>query len=985
MIHNKEMEARIREIGKALYERSASDVPSVFDTSRWTGNAVEWAMADERFKINLFRFIDVLPALKTDALVVKVLKEYFSDEKEAHGFLKWGLKGLPSKGLLSSMAGKVIRQNVEAMARQFIAARDAEEAVSVVEAMRKDGLAFGIDVLGEVVVSEKEVRAYRDRYLDLLGVLAPVVSAWPEEPLLDRDDRGTVPRTNISLKISSFYSQLDPVDWAGSITRAKDSLRPVFQKAKETGSSITFDMEHYYLKDLTIAIFKSMLEEEEFRELPFAGIALQAYLKDTIKDLNELIAWTKKMNRIITVRLVKGAYWDYEIAVNRQREWPVPVFVNKEETDYRFEELTHTLLSNTSHVNPAIATHNIRSISYAISVAESLGLEKNAYEFQMLFGMAEPVRTAVKGMGHRVRIYTPAGELIPGMAYLVRRLLENTSNESFLKRSFVESVPFKELIKAPGKPVNAVNKEEEKTGFVNEPPLDFSKAENRDMMKNALISASKDFGRAYPLVIGGEEVYKKEKIRSFNPARPDETIGNVSVASTEDADVAVREARKAFRQWKTTPPEERAAYLTGAAGMFRKQRAELAALEVYEVGKSWKEADADVAEAIDYLEYYAREMVRLGRARRLGNHPGEINEYLYEPKGTGVVISPWNFPLAIATGMVSAGIVTGNCVIFKPSGLSPVTGWRLFELFRNSGLPKGVLQFLPGPGEEIGEYLVSHPGIDFITFTGSRGAGLRIVERAGTTHEGQRNVKRVVAEMGGKNAIIIDQTADVDDAVKGVLESALGYQGQKCSACSRVIIVGEAHDSFCERMKEAMDSINIGDPENPGNFMGPLIDEAALKKTRSYIKDGEGYGNKLFSRQTDGKGYFSGPVIFVNVDPDSPLAQDEIFGPLLSVIKVNDIDEAIETANNSLYALTGGIFSRSPANIEKVRTGLTAGNLYINRSITGAIVSRQPFGGFGMSGVGSKAGGPDYLLQFMNPRSISENTMRKGFTPIEKI
>jgi len=984
MVRKKDIEKRIREIGRALHERSISAVPSVFDRSGWMGSVLDRAMLDEQFKVNLFRFTDVLPVLRTDELVVRVLKEYFSDEKEAHGLLKWGLKGLPAKGVLSSMAGSVIRRNGEAMARHFIAAGTAEESVSVVEAMRKDGFAFGIDILGEVVVSEKEVRAYRDRYLELLGVLAPVVSEWPEDQLLDRDHRGPVPAMNISLKVSSFYSQIDPVDWEGSIRRTRENLRPVFQRAKETGASVTLDMEHSYLKDLTIAVFKSILEEEEFRDGPAAGIALQAYLKDTGKDLDELIDWIKKKDRPVTVRLVKGAYWDYEIAVNRQREWPVPVFLSKEETDYRFEELTRILLNNTSHVNPAIATHNMRSISHAVAAAESLGLGKSMYEFQMLYGMAEPVREAVKGSGHRVRIYTPVGELIPGMAYLVRRLLENTSNESFLKRSFVESLPFDELIKAPGASYNEPA-DTEKKGFLNEPALDFSKAENRDMMKNALRSVRKKFGKEYPLAIGGEEVHRKDKIRSFNPARPDETVGTVSVASDEDADRAVSEARNAFRQWRVTTPQERAAYLTKTASSFRKQRAELAALEVYEVGKSWKEADSDVAEAIDYLEYYALEMVRLGSARRLGNHPGEINQYSYTPRGVGVVISPWNFPLAIAAGMISAGIVTGNSVIFKPSGLSPVTGWKLFELFRESGLPQGVLQFVPGPGEKTGEYLVSHPGTDFITFTGSKRAGLRIVELAGRTHAGQRNVKKVVAEMGGKNAIIIDETADPDEAVKGVIESALGYQGQKCSACSRIIIIGDAHDAFCARLADAMDSVPIGDPEDPGSYMGPLIDKAALEKTLSYIRDGDGFGDRMFLRQVSSEGFFSGPAIFTNVAPDSPLAQDEIFGPVLSVIKVNDIDEAIETANNTLYALTGGIFSRSPANIEKVRAGLSAGNVYINRAITGAIVGRQPFGGTGMSGVGSKAGGPDYLVQFMNPRNVSENTMRKGFTPIEEI
>ncbi len=977
-----DLEDRTREIAEHIHSSSKAEIPSVFDKSRWIGNAVDWAMKDEDFKVNLLRFIDVLPALKTDERIVSLLKEYFSDDEKAHGIMKWGLKGLPAKGIVSSILGKSIKENVEAFARQFIAGKDAGDALDALQILRDDGLAFGIDILGEVVVSEKEVQGYIENYSRLLSVLNPVVNEWPDNPILDRDDKGPLPRLSISLKVSSFYSQLDPVDWDGSIEKAKENLRPVFRKAKEIGASIAFDMEHYYIKDLTIALLKSILEEEEFAEAPFTGIALQTYLKDARGDLQGLIAWAKDNRRRISIRLVKGAYWDYEIAMSRQREWPVPLFLNKEETDYNFEELTKLLLKNTGSISPAIASHNTRSISHTIAYAETIGLSKDSYEIQMLYGMAEPIRTAVKDMGCRVRTYTPVGELLPGMSYLVRRLLENTSNESFLRRSFVDSLPFDELIKPPARPGKEVS--EDKTGgFRNEPPLDFSKSDNRESLTKALSEIRKAFNKKYPLYIGGQEIWKKEEIVSANPSDPDESVGTVSAADKDDADSAAHAALQASKVWRNTPAEERVAYLFRAAEELRKRRFELSALQVYEVGKSWKEADGDVIEAIDYCEFYGHEMLRLSNAQRLGDCPGEVNEYLYEPKGIGVVIAPWNFPLAISAGMVSAGIVSGNCVMYKPSGLSPVTGWMLMDVFRKAGLPEGVLQFVPGHGKEIGMHLVSHPGVDFIAFTGSKEVGLNIVERAGKTRQGQRNVKKVIAEMGGKNAIIIDETADVDDAVKGVLESAFGYQGQKCSACSRVIVVEDLYEVFCERLKEATESMNIGHPEHPGNFMGPMIDNTALQKTMSYITGNEKSGKKLYSRSVTDKGYFAGPALFIDVDPDSPLAQEEIFGPVLSVIKVKDLQEGIHIAHNTLYALTGGIFSRSPANMQKVKNDLRVGNLYINRKITGAIAGRQPFGGYGMSGVGSKAGGPDYLVQLMNPKSISENTMRKGFAPLD--
>jgi RHH-type transcriptional regulator, proline utilization regulon repressor / proline dehydrogenase / delta 1-pyrroline-5-carboxylate dehydrogenase len=976
---HRDLEERVKEVGSEIYSLIGGQVPSLFDQKRWKGRVMEWAMRDEAFKVQLFRFVDVLPSLKSDELVIRLLNEYFSDLEKMPFMLRQGLGWIPGQGILSHAAAKVTRRSVEALAAQFIAGRDPKNALTSLERLNGEGIAFSLDLLGEEVLSEAEASEYATRYLDLLTFLSPKLSGWKGPAILHNDDRGSIPLLDISFKVSSFYSQLDPLDWEGSIENTKRGVAPVIKMAQEAGASITLDMESYYLKDLSIAIFEAILEDHS--GFSFAGIALQGYLRETKQDLLGITEWVKKNDRRVTIRLVKGAYWDYETVVNRQKGWPVPVFLEKSDTDLNYEELTRMLLENTRYVRPAIATHNVRSISHAIAVADALHLPKDAFEFQMIYGMAEPVRNALGKMGYRVRVYTPLGELIPGMAYLIRRLLENTSNESFLTKSFLEQQSFEELIKAPQPSGNEIEGGAEADAFTNEPPLDFSKAHNRENMREALETVRRGFDKTYPLLIGGEEVRTDASTESRNPARPSEIVGRVAIGDRKYAENAVEVARKAWNTWSRTPPEERAGYLFRAAEEMRNRRFELAALEVYEVGKTWKDADGDVAEAIDYLEYYGREMIRLGKPIVLGDYPGEQNEYLYEPKGVGVVIAPWNFPLAIPTGMVSAGIVTGNCVIFKPSGLSPICGWLLVEVFRQAGLPSGVLQFVPGPGDEVGEYLVSHPGIDFIAFTGSKDVGLGIVKHAGETAPGQKNVKSVIAEMGGKNAVIVDETADLDEAVKGVLESVLGFQGQKCSACSRVIVVGDAFHEFSGRLRDAMESIRIGPPEDPQNYMGPLVDEAALRKVRRYIEIGEKEGKPLFVRMVDYEGYFLGPVIIGDASPDSVIAQEEIFGPVLLILRAEDIDQAIKIANKTQYALTGGIFSRSPGNIEKARNEFKVGNLYINRKITGALVGRQPFGGFGMSGVGSKAGGPDYLLRFMNIRSISENTLRRGFAP----
>ena len=974
--HN-DLEDRIRKTGAKIYSSMEGEVPFLFNKKKWMGRLMEWAMKDETFRFQLFRYIDVLPSLLSDALIVKVLKEYFTEAAHTPMILRKGIERISRSSFVPYIAGKVIREGVESIARQFIAGRGPSDALKPFNTLWRAGFAFSVDLLGEMVVSDREALEYTGNYLSLLDFLHPKVTGWETDPLLERDDKGPIPRIDISLKVSSLYSQMDPIDFEVSIERAKENLRQIFRKAREVGASVCLDMEHYYFKDLILEVFKSILDE--FEDYPFAGIALQAYLKDTKEDLLSLIEWTKARGRKISVRLVKGAYWDYETAVNRQKGWPVPVFLNKGETDFNYEELTRILFENSEFIRPAIATHNLRSVSNAIAFAESLGLPKDFFEFQMLYGMGEPLRKALRDMGYRVRVYTPVGELIPGMAYLVRRLLENTSNESFVRQFFAEGKPLEELIKAPKIETAVVAERREEGIFRNQPPMDFSQAENRERMKDSLKKMKNDFNRRYPLSIGNQEIFTDREIVSNNPANPREVIGRVSLATKKEAERAIEEAKRAWDTWRKRVPRERAEYLFRVAEEMRKMRSELIALEIYEVGKTWKDADGDVSEAIDYCEYYGREMIRLGTPMRLGDYPGEENEYHYEPKGVGVVISPWNFPLAIPAGMISAGIVTGNCIIFKPSGLSPVTGWKLSDVFRFAGIPPGVLQFLPGPGNEVGEFLVSHPGIDFVAFTGSKDVGLDIVKRAGETRSGQRNIKKIIAEMGGKNAIIIDETADMDEAVTGVLESFLGYQGQKCSACSRVIVIGEVFDEFCGRLRGAAESIRIGPPEEPGTFMGPVISEEALKRIGRYRERGMNEGKPLLLRRAEGEGYFIGPAIFGDVDHGSPIAQEEIFGPVLVVMRARDMDEAIDIANDSSYALTGGIFSRSPANIRKAEEGFRAGNLYINRKITGALVGRQPFGGSGMSGVGSKAGGPDYLLQFMNPRSISENTLRRGF------
>jgi RHH-type proline utilization regulon transcriptional repressor/proline dehydrogenase/delta 1-pyrroline-5-carboxylate dehydrogenase len=500
-------------------------------------------------------------------------------------------------------------------------------------------------------------------------------------------------------------------------------------------------------------------------------------------------------------------------------------------------------------------------------------------------------------------------------------------------------------------------------------------------MRTALREVRGRLGQKYPIVIDGRKIWTDSLIDSINPSSPRQVVGAVAEAGIPEAEAAVAAARKAFDHWCRVSVEHRAELLERVAAIMDRRRFELSALEVFEVGKPWAEADGDIREAIDFLLFYAQQMRLRGLPRLTQHVPGEESYQHYWPRGVALVIAPWNFPMAILTGMVSAALVTGNTVIMKPAEQSAVCGAMVMEMFEEAGVPPGVLNFLPGKGRVIGQHLVDHKDVHMIAFTGSREVGLRIWESAGKTLPGQLELKRVVCEMGGKNAVIVDSDADLDEAIVDSIYSAFGYQGQKCSALSRLIVLEENYDRVIKRLVEAAASLRVGNPETPGIMVGPVIDETAYRRMLETIEAGKKEATLAFQGTVPPEGFFVPPTIFTDVKPTMRLSCEEIFGPVLSVIRVRDLDEAIRVANDTDYALTAGFFSRSPANIERVKAELVAGNVYINRSCTGAVVGRHPFGGFKMSGGGTKAGGGDYLLQFLVPRVVTENIMRHGFAP----
>jgi RHH-type proline utilization regulon transcriptional repressor/proline dehydrogenase/delta 1-pyrroline-5-carboxylate dehydrogenase len=977
----------------SLTQEKGSFFAQMRDQMRWDDRLLSWAMSNPGLRVQLFRFIDCLPSLTSKAEIARHLQEYLGDESvELPGALKSLLNFANPDSVPGQMAATTVSTAVETLARKYIAGENLKQALKSIEQLRKQKMTYTVDLLGEAVITETEALSYRDRYIDLIEHLTDAAKKWSAIPQIDQADGQPLSRVQVSVKLTAFYSQFDPLDAKGSQVKVIERIRPLLRRAQELGAMVHFDMEQYEYKDLTLAILKELLMEEEFRTRTDIGVTLQAYLRDSEDDLRGLIDWAKERGHPITVRLVKGAYWDQETIKSRQNNWDNPVFSHKSSTDACFERMTQILLENHQYLYAAIGSHNVRSQAHAIAIAETLNIPRRHIELQVLYGMADKLAKALVEQGHRVRVYCPYGELIPGMSYLIRRLLENTANSSFLRQS-LENVPAEELLappvmgdesQEPGASGAVVPSSTHYTRIVNSADTDYAIAAKRDEAIAAIQLVRQQLGQSYLPLINGDRVNTQERVESVNPSNPSEIIGSVGLISIAQADKAIQAAKDAFQSWKRTPASQRAAIIRKAADLLEARRAELCAWMVLEGGKPLHQADAEVSEAADFCRYYAAEMERLAQGY-VYDVAGESDRYFYQPRGIVVVISPWNFPLAIPTGMTVAALVTGNCALLKPAETTSVIAAKLAEILVEAGIPNGVFQFVPGRGAIAGAHMVKHPDVHMIVFTGSQEVGSRIYVDAAHLQPGQKHLKRVVAEMGGKNAIIVDESADLDQAVQGVVYSAFGYSGQKCSACSRVIVLEPIYETFVRRLVEATKSLNVGIAELPSTQVGPVIDAIAQKRIRDYIETGKQEAQLALELPSPEPGYFVGPVIFTDVSPDAVIAQEEIFGPVLAVMKAQNFDEALAIANGTNYGLTGGLYSRTPSHINRVQTEFEVGNLYINRGITGAIVARQPFGGFKLSGVGSKAGGPDYLLQFLEPRHVSENVQRQGFAPIEGV
>jgi len=695
--------ARIAELGGGTKTRA-------YRISFGTEWLMRRAMASAALRTQLFRFVDALPAMADDADLYRHVEEYFGGEV-LPGLFAWGLTGSGRVPGGRKVVARIARREVAKMATQFIVATDAQSTAAQLESLWRRGRAATVDLLGEHTHSHAEADRYAARLAGLVSVLVTASRQWPANEVLERDDLGVLGRVAVAIKPTALAPDFAPLTSRAGISSATRRLMPILEDAATEGAQVWFDLERYDVKHVTHRLVRELLDRPELAALQ-AGIVVQAYLRDSFEDLSSLCEWAAGRETPLGIRLVKGAYWDTETVMAEAASWPVPVYRHKAETDANFERCVRLVHAYHGRVRAAFGSHNLRSLAYAIAAGRAAGIPDHGYEVQLLWGMAEPVHEAFRQLGFRLRVYSPMGELVPGMAYLVRRLLENTSNESFVRLRFAEHKDLASLVAPPradlaalpvadlDEPVvmRSLTEARKPASYAPEPLVRWFAPRAPSLMASALEMVKASLGGEVHGLIGGSEVRTHRTIVSVDPAEPARVVAVSACCGVTEANRAVEAAVFAFESWSRATMAERAGVLFRGADWLRRRKLEIAALEVFEAGKCWDDADADVAEAIDFLEYYGREGLRLAEGGQVQSPPGEVNHLSYHGRGVAAVISPWNFPLAILTGMVGAALVSGNTVVLKPAEQTPAIAAMLVRALSESGIPQGVLSFVPGLG-----------------------------------------------------------------------------------------------------------------------------------------------------------------------------------------------------------------------------------------------------------------------------------------------
>ena len=969
MVDEAALQRELQTVGTALAEALPSSARH--PVKALDDKAMDLASADRELKAALFRFVDVVPACRSLDDLARHLTGFLGELETPPPPVSAAMRMGNTRAGRTAL-GKAAAAGVRHMAHRFIIGEDPRAALGVLRELWKDGVASSVDLLGEATVTQPEAERYAARCSDALETMVAASRSWPARHQLDRDAAGPLPRANLSVKVSALTPLLRPDAPEPGKRDALPRLRSLLRQARDLGAHLHIDMESLDSRDAVLELVLGLLAEDEFRTGPSSGVVLQAYLRDSPETLEEILAWVtgpgERRDLPLTVRLVKGAYWDHEIVEAAQHGWTAPVFEVKADCDRNYEVLTRRLLDAriAGHgVRAAIASHNLRSVAHAIAYNRLAGGSDRGIELQVLRGLGDPLQAAIAAQGLHVRSYCPVGDLVAGMAYLVRRLLENTSNDSFLVEQ-ARGVPIAELLAPPGEgealretpaPGRPMSGEALRgvAGFANEPVLELRRAPVRAGLADALAALDAELPLPVPVWVG-EDRRAREDFASTDPGRPDRIVAHAAEATPAEVDAALDAAQRGAREWGSVPAERRAEVLLDAAAWMRERRLRLAALAVRECAKPWPEADADVCEAIDFLEYYARGAVELERSAELLQVPGERNDLRWAPRGVAAVISPWNFPVAICCGMTSAALATGNAAVVKPAEQSPACGLMVVEALRAAGRPRRRGRAAARRGRRRGGARGRPAGAHDRLHRLGRGRPRDPAHR-GRGPEGQKHLKRVIAEMGGKNVVIVDSDADLDDVVPALITSAYGFAGQKCSAASRVLCHEAIHDALLERLAGRVEVLRVGDAADLEIDVPAVIEREARDRVERYVAEARDAGRGSPPRRTTSPGTAGSrrPPWRPTCRADSPVLPGGDLRPRARDRAGRATSPRPATASTRrAYALTGGLFARNPDTVDYVVARSPVGNLYVNRNITGAMVGRQPFGGNRLSGTGDQ-------------------------------
>jgi RHH-type proline utilization regulon transcriptional repressor/proline dehydrogenase/delta 1-pyrroline-5-carboxylate dehydrogenase len=957
------VEARTQQLGRELLVAAASYRPGAAErVEDWL---LTHAVADTRFRSRLLRYMDVLAALDHDAgghEAKRLAREYFGDSFPDLPFaLRWLLRVARDPLLPAPVVGGTARRSAELFARRFITLPAPDAVRATTDRLLALGRTPSFDLLGEAVLGAAEAQSYLERYLALLAQLGALRTT--EAAAGVRTAGGNL-RLQVSLKLSSLTPHFSPVDPAGTARRVRPALEAIVEAAERAGVGVTVDMEQFAYRELTWSLFtQTFARGERFGSWPDAGIVLQAYLRDAEAHAREYVAFARDRGAPFQVRLVKGAYWDYETIVADANRWPVPVWTEKAATDASFERALTVLLGAHPALRVAVGSHNARAHAHAEAIAAALGLPPRSVEHQTLYRTAEGTSRALAALGWDARDYVPVGELLPGMAYLVRRVLENSSQAGFLLQSRAGATA-DDLLRAPRTllpPRPAARGEGGRGGegaFERTPEPRWHDRAFRADFEAALAATRARWGERFELP--PELAPGAELVAIHSPSHPDgPPVGHAAFATAEAARQLAAGLRASAANWAATPVAERTNALRRAAALLYERGHEFAAWIVHEGGRDRADAWGEVVEAADALRYYATQAEQLFAA-----HGDAI-----APRGVVAVIPPWNFSLAIPCAMTAAALACGNAAILKPAAQTPLVAHRLVALLHEAGVPRDALACLPGHGTDAGQALAESPDVAMVAFTGSLAVGRRLHEVVATVSPTDVPLKALVAELGGKDPVLVFADADLDEAVEAIVRSAFGHANQKCSAASRVLVAAPLFERLRDRLLDAAAALEVGPADDAATRVNPIIDRAAWARLQHTAAAARAECTVLLDRFASRPGTLEAGPLIVQLDAERALtaatATQELFGPILVLIPFDDEAQAYAVANGAGYALTAGVFSRSPLTVERAARALDAGNIYVNRPITGARIGIEPFGGHHYSGTGPKAGGPGYLWAFV--------------------